>query len=35
VAGAVASSGEGWREEVMQALEVDLAQFTSGLRRAA
>lgn len=34
--GAVASSPrEGWREEVMQALEVDLAQFTTGLRRAA
>jgi hypothetical protein len=33
--GATASSGEGWREEVMQALETDLAQFTSGLRRAA
>ncbi len=26
---------EGWRDEVMQALETDLAQFTSGLRRAA
>jgi hypothetical protein len=35
IAGNVGSSGEGWREEVMQALEVDLAQFTSGLRRAA
>jgi hypothetical protein len=35
VAGSVSSVGEGWREEVMQALEIDLAQFTSGLRRAA
>jgi hypothetical protein len=26
---------EGWREEVMQALETDLAQFTVGLRQAA
>jgi hypothetical protein len=26
---------EGWREEVMQALEADLAEFTVGLRRAA
>ncbi len=26
---------EGWREDVMQALEVDLAQFTGGLRKAA
>jgi hypothetical protein len=26
---------EGWREDVMQALEADLAQFTGGLRRAA
>ncbi len=30
-----ASPREGWREEVMQALEDDLAQFTVGLRRAA
>jgi hypothetical protein len=35
IAGGVASSGEGWREEVMQALETDLEHFTSGLRRAA
>jgi hypothetical protein len=26
---------EGWREEVMLALEVDLMQFSQGLRRAA
>jgi hypothetical protein len=26
---------EGWRDEVMQALETDLAQFTFGLRQAA
>jgi hypothetical protein len=26
---------EGWREEVMQALESDLMQFSQGLRRAA
>jgi len=26
---------EGWRDEVMQALEADLAQFTYGLRHAA
>ena len=32
---AVATPREGWREEVMQALELDLAQFTGGLRRAA
>lgn len=32
---AVARPREGWREEVMQALEDDLAQFTGGLRRAA
>jgi hypothetical protein len=31
----VVSPREGWREEVMQALETDLAQFTTGLRRAA
>jgi hypothetical protein len=31
----VASPREGWREEVMQALEEDLAQFAVGLRRAA
>jgi hypothetical protein len=31
----VTSPREGWREEVMQALETDLAQFTVGLRRAA
>jgi hypothetical protein len=30
-----ASPREGWRAEVMQALEEDLAQFTAGLRRAA
>jgi hypothetical protein len=29
------SPREGWREDVMQALEADLAQFTGGLRRAA
>lgn len=35
-AGLVAATPrEGWREEVMQALEADLAQFTGGLRRAA
>ena len=32
---AVATPREGWRDEVMQALEADLAQFTGGLRRAA
>ena len=32
---APAAPREGWREEVMQALEADLAQFTNGLRRAA
>jgi len=32
---ASATPREGWREEVMQALEADLAQFTNGLRRAA
>jgi len=26
---------EGWRDQVMQALEADLVQFTSSLRRAA
>jgi hypothetical protein len=26
---------DGWRDEVMQALEADLAQFTVGLRQAA
>jgi len=26
---------DGWREEVMQAVELDLMQFSSGLRRAA
>jgi hypothetical protein len=31
----VASPREGWREDVMQALEADLAQFSMGLRRAA
>jgi hypothetical protein len=31
----VVSPREGWREEVMQALEDDLAQFAGGLRRAA
>lgn len=31
----VATPREGWREEVMQALETDLAQYTTGLRRAA
>lgn len=30
-----ASPREGWRNEVMQALEADLAQFTLGLRQAA
>jgi hypothetical protein len=30
-----ASPREGWREEVMQALEADLAQFTVALRKAA
>jgi len=30
-----AAPREGWREDVMQALEDDLAQFTGGLRRAA
>ena len=29
------SLNEGWREEVMHAVEVDLMQFTKGLRRAA
>lgn len=33
--GALAAPREGWREEVMQALEADLAQFTGGMRRAA
>ena len=32
---AVAAPREGWREEVMVALENDLAQFTLGLRQAA
>ena len=32
---AVATPREGWREDVMRALEVDLAQFTVALRRAA
>jgi len=32
---ATATPREGWREEVMLALEADLAQFTNGLRRAA
>jgi hypothetical protein len=32
---AVVTPREGWREEVMAALEADLAQFTSGLRKAA
>jgi hypothetical protein len=32
---APAAPREGWREEVMQALEADLAHFTNGLRRAA
>lgn len=32
---AFASPREGWREDVMHALEVDLEQFTGGLRRAA
>ena len=31
----VATPREGWREEVMQALEADLAQFIVGLRQAA
>lgn len=31
----VAAPREGWREEVMQALEADLAQFSVGLRQAA
>jgi hypothetical protein len=35
VASNTAVAGEGWRDEVMQALEVDLEHFTSGLRRAA
>ena len=30
-----AAPREGWREDVMQALETDLAQFSVGLRRAA
>jgi len=34
-AAAGTSPREGWREEVMQALEADLFQFTDGLRRAA
>lgn len=29
------SPREGWREDVMQALEADLAQFSVGLQRAA
>jgi hypothetical protein len=32
---AVATPREGWREEVMQALEADLVQFSQGLRKAA
>jgi adenine/guanine phosphoribosyltransferase-like PRPP-binding protein len=32
---AVATVREGWRDDVMLALEADLAQFTGGLRRAA
>ncbi len=32
---AVSAPREGWREEVMQGLEADLAQFTVGLRQAA
>lgn len=32
---AVLSPREGWREDVMQALEADLAEFTVALRRAA
>jgi 1-aminocyclopropane-1-carboxylate deaminase/D-cysteine desulfhydrase-like pyridoxal-dependent ACC family enzyme len=32
---AVVAPREGWREDVMQALEADLALFTGGLRRAA
>jgi hypothetical protein len=35
VAAVPATPREGWRDEVMQALESDLAQFTTGLRRAA
>jgi hypothetical protein len=31
----VAQPREGWRDEVMQALETDLTQFTVGLRQAA
>lgn len=31
----VVAPREGWREEVMQALEADLTQFTFGLRQAA
>jgi hypothetical protein len=30
-----AAPREGWRDEVMQALEADLVQFSAGLRRAA
>ncbi|MDE3174741.1 MAG: hypothetical protein KGM15_01355 [Pseudomonadota bacterium] len=30
-----AAPREGWREEVMQALEADLTQFSTALRRAA
>ncbi len=30
-----AAPRDGWREEVMQALEADLMQFSAGLRRAA
>ncbi len=30
-----ASLRDGWQDDVMQALEADLAQFTGGLRRAA
>lgn len=32
---ATATPREGWREEVMRALETDLAEFTVDLRRAA
>lgn len=31
----VAAPNESWREDVMLALETDLAQFSAGLRRAA
>jgi hypothetical protein len=34
-AGASDVAHEGWREEVMQALEADLSQYTMGLRQAA